>query len=269
MKSDTRRSLVQRLYVSLIVLQLFISIFVNVYAGGPIDLEGDSELRQQTEYFRAGNGTVNKTFYLHDDGAYNSTDNWDILNTTLPMNVTNTDYDNGGYNGTVINKKNAANDDNKFQCWNVTLNLAGDFRIKGDVVIDIWIRADNNPAFSFNMSANLTDSNDTLIGRSYYENTTWPSQWTQITFTIPHVDYNVSKGNYFYLRISRTDTRPQSTYIMYDNYTCPSRITIPTTTYVNVSDTSYHDTTDSLRDPPVFSAGEDVTIKANVTDPIG
>ncbi|MFO7991735.1 MAG: hypothetical protein R6U61_05520, partial [Thermoplasmata archaeon] len=47
------------------------------------------------------------------------------------------------------------------------------------------------------------------------------------------------------------------------------RITIPTTTYVNVSDTSYHDTTDSLRDPPVFSAGEDVTIKANVTDPIG
>ena len=175
-----------------------------------------------------------KTLYLHDDGAYATPDDWELMNTSLPYNPININYENGGYEGIRINRVTDPTISNRFQSWNLTPVLASNLHISGNINLTVWTRCNVVASQPKNMTFALMNGNGTKISTGYYNRSVWPTTFFKTNVTIPVTTYMVVKGQFIFLNISRTDTTGQSIYIMFDNNTCPSHLNLTTDSYGHV-----------------------------------
>ena len=222
---------------------------------------------------------VIKTLYLFDDGPIgDDKDVFDVLNTTYPTASTLDDFDGDGNPGLTLKSGWPSSGYNyintsEYQYWNLTPALSHPLNIQ-NVNLTLWVRkGGGNPNMELvvelidNHLKNNSYPNYNVFARKNISKA-WSSAWTPLSIDIPLLNgsYTVPERNKTLLLLYRNDTSATDMYIAYNTTAYPSHINITTDTYINID---WVRTYNSTNETDTFFLGENVLIKANVSDPFG
>ncbi|UCE36686.1 MAG: putative Ig domain-containing protein [Thermoplasmata archaeon] len=231
---------------------------------------GDYDFYRDWEFVALGN-VQDKTLYFFDDGTFDSQDPHDFMNTTPPIKVEVLDFDGDGNPGLTLNKSAPPTDPQRYQEFNLTPVLAMDFKIVDNVLIDLWF-FDYETGGKEALKVTLYDCNTTIKKEIANETISFiledSAQWSLINIIIFDLDYTLRSGHYLTFRVMIDSSSENDLVLAYNSTEVPSCIrTIPTRTFVNVDWAKTYNTLG--QESTSFSIGEDVIIKANVSDPLG
>jgi hypothetical protein len=187
--------------------------------------------------------TENKTLYLHLDGtAY-------ILNTTVGVGA-----------GQSITLSTA-----EYRLWNQTPEFALNFDIRDDVHVYLYIVPTQSGTSWPDVTVNLT-YDGTGIGETTIDDIS-ASGWYD--FLIPVVtSVTIPAGNKLILNVSvSSEADTPSATVWYDSATYDSHINLTTSTFIAISEVKTYNL--AVVERTLFSDGEPVVVRANVTDPLG
>jgi hypothetical protein len=173
-------------------------------------------------------------YYLHDDGSYDENDPDDLLNTTSPVNPSNTKYKPGNQDGMEIEKKTFdLSAPKSYQRWESN-TFSVDTTINGDVKIYLWMRMKvANKKGIINVTLYEDGAPNTFIANATEDNgcADWSNSYGEVLITMPSVSYTITAGNKLVLFVNAPDNLPCTTedsfYFHYDTDTYNSRILIP------------------------------------------
>ncbi|UCE74878.1 MAG: putative Ig domain-containing protein, partial [Methanomassiliicoccales archaeon] len=210
-----------------------------------------------------------KTLYLHDDCTYSENDPYDLMDTTPPIKNELGDPDTDGVEGLTLSLSGETY--MKFQEFNLTPVLAKEFIIADDVLVELLVD-DDQEGQHVDLNITLFDCNETekIMIASHIRpyNTDEKKGWELVKATLMDVDYTLENGRYLILRIELDSSDEGYLWLAYNSTRNPSCIrSIPTRTFVNVDWASTYDVTGIEKSD--FIQGEEVIIKANVSDPFG
>jgi hypothetical protein len=216
-----------------------------------------------------------KTTHLHDDGTLDENDPEDLMDTLPPGAGPLGDYDAEGNPGLTIQKGFNPNAPNpppqKYQDWVLTPEYAKEFHITGDVTVYLWSAMKDFD--TTNTGIIVATLYDDATSQQIVTNTATQSTWVaggfmEVSFIMSGVDYTLQAGNKLILRVYVDGDSDDDMWFAYDTAIFDSRIDLPTDTYVNVDwERIYNATTDM--EQYNFTAGEDLVIRGNVSDPFG
>ncbi|MCK5548129.1 MAG: hypothetical protein KAI64_03885, partial [Thermoplasmata archaeon] len=219
------------------------------------------------------NGVVNKTFYLHDDGTFDDGDPEDLMDTQPPPSGALGDYDDDGDPGLTIKKgfdeDNPSRPSKKYQDWFLTPDFAGNFSIEGDVTLYLWsAMKDYDTGKTGIIQARLYDNDDTqLISSSSITESSWPAgDFQEESILFSSVQYTLPAGNSLLLRVFVDDNSDDDMWFAYNTTTYDTHLEMPTDTYVKVD---WVKTYNASGESDYFSAGDQVLIRGNISDPFG
>ncbi len=189
----------------------------------------------------------NKTLYLRNDtGKY-------ILNTTQGSSVVTTNY--------TINT-------NAYNTWTQKPNFASAFNIVDNCTARLYIEPISSDSNWPDVTVTMTYNDGTEFDNKT-ENDISSTGWHNFTLLldktakIVHYDKNITLN----VSVSSEGGTP-SIKLFFDSLTRDSHLNLTTSTYVDISWIKTYDNT-TKTEKTDFNTGEDVLIKANITDPIG
>lgn len=212
-----------------------------------------------------------KSLYFFDDNTFTELDPYDFMNTVFPVGNMVSDFDGDTNPGLTLKKSGPKSDPERFQEFNLTPKLAKEFKVVSDVIVDLWLDDDGQQKFQ-TVDVTLFDCNETKKIEIGKQQMTFESDaiigWELVTVTIPSVDHVLPKDHYLVLHVMANSTSANDLWLAYNTSNEPSGIRqISTRTYVNVEWAKTFNLAEvEMTD---FDFGEDVLIKANVSDPLG
>jgi hypothetical protein len=239
------------------------------YYGRDNDLYIDWKIKTSEDY-------QIKTLYFFDDRTYDPDDPEDFMNTRPPENTIVENFDADSDPGLTILKSGSG--PQGYHEFNLTPVLARDFSIVDEIEAELWVDDDGYNA-SETVILTLYDCDGLLKAEVAQTQTTFQTDdisakdgtggWQKINILFPYINYVVPKGNYLSFHIMMVDGKSSNDlWLAYNATGQPSCLrTIPTKTYVNVEWAKTFDLGEAEMSD--FNQGEDVLIKANVTDPFG
>jgi len=212
-----------------------------------------------------------KSLYLHDDGTFDESDPNDFMNTTPPTGNAVPDFDNDGDPGLTLRNSGNPINPRTYQEFNLTPVLAKDFIIADDVLVEVWVDDPGGGSLE-TMIITLYDCNATtkieIINNSEKFLTDDFSGWESISINIPDVDYVLQRGHHLVLHLMLDSSSEEDLWLAYNTTDQASCIrTIPTRTFINVDWGRTYDIGQVEKSD--LNLGEEVIIKANVSDPFG
>ncbi|TET91482.1 MAG: hypothetical protein E3J35_01860 [Methanomassiliicoccales archaeon] len=187
----------------------------------------------------------NKTLYLHNNsGEY-------ILNTTKGSSEETTNY--------TINT-------DAYRAWTQKPSFAGSFNIVNICTAHLFIEPINDGAYWPDVTVNMTYNDDTWLDTETIGDISTTS-WYNFTLHIDRSAVIVHYNKNITLNISASsEGGAPSIKVYYDSATRDSRLNLTTSTYVDVD---WIKTYNGGIETSEFGVLDVITVKANISDPIG
>lgn len=198
-----------------------------------------------------------KPLYLTHD---QSIDLVDGLRATAPTGTILQDFDGDGNPGATIGGSALS--------WTLTPVLARPFHVRGALSAEVFLNA-NNPNDSGTFNVTLFDRRGVVSTPFAWVETTVqvdgdPSLFEVFTLDLGVANHYLLQGNVTELRIVKVMNA--DLHLAYNTTDVPSRIVLPTSTFISIDDVSV---LDDQRPATIFSAKDNVNIHVNVSDPLG
>lgn len=210
---------------------------------------------------------------MHEGSPVSSGD-YDWLNTSVPQNPSNLDYDSDGLLGITIKKNLPSQRWRHF--WVLSPPVNSDVSIQGDISAHIWAASRDNESGSM-MTITLSD----MAPSTFYSPSSWTvvgsatialagpiySSWKAYDLNILGIDHVLATGHSLVLTIMRGDSINDGLMILYDNDVFDSYLIVPTRDFISVDEVWTEDESGASRN--VFADTEEIVVYANVSNPFG
>ncbi|MDH3365998.1 MAG: cadherin-like domain-containing protein [Thermoplasmata archaeon] len=214
-----------------------------------------------------------RMFHLHE-GNVSSESDYDWLNSSAVYDHSTLDYDGDSYLGISIRKNLPSQRWRHF--WVLYPEVNADVQIQGDLSAHIWAASQGNesgsrmtvvysdmaPADWYDPGAwaEIASATEPLIGPDY-------STFKPYDVVAPGVDYVLPAGHHLVITIIRGDSINDRLLVLYDDDDFDSYILMDTSTFISVDEVTTTDSLGSARQ--VFSDEEEITVRANISNPFG